>query len=156
MINNIPCEIIQDIMPLYVDALTSELSNAEIENHLGECEHCKGKYNSMKTSMGYAKSEKNNRNEKEINYLKKINLYQKRNLILGSIISFFLGMSIPILMLTVPIMITLLNGGEIPAYQIERFNMIWYIVVIKIVVSGLFVCALYLGLNFIFKKLKNK
>jgi predicted anti-sigma-YlaC factor YlaD len=156
MINNIPCEIIQDLMPLYVDELTSELSNAEIEIHLDECEHCKEKYISMKTSVGYAKSEKNNRNEKEINYLKKINLYQKRNLILGSIISFLLGITIPILMLMIPIMTTLLNGGEIPAYQIERFNMVWYIVVIEIVVSGLFVCALYLGFNFLFKKLKNK
>lgn len=156
MKHKIPCEIIQDLMPLYVDELTSELSNAEIENHFEECEQCKDRYNCMKSTMDYTKSEKDNRNESEINYLKKINLYQKRNLILGSIISFLLGITIPILMLMIPIMTTLLNGGEIPAYRIERFNMIWYLVVIKIGISGLFVCALYLGLNFLFKKLKNK
>jgi predicted anti-sigma-YlaC factor YlaD len=154
MIHKIPCEIIQDLMPLYVDELTSELSNAEIEIHLEECEQCKERYHSMKSSMGSAKSEKNNHNEKEINYLKKIKLYQKRNLIMGSIISFLLGMSIPILMATIPIMITLYKGGEIPVYIIDRLNVVWYLVAIKIGISGIIMCALYLGLNLLFNKLK--
>ncbi len=156
MAHQIPCEIIQDLMPLYVDELTSELSNAEIEKHFKACEPCKERYHCMKTTMSNAKSEKYNQNEKEINYLKKINLYQKRNLILGSIISFLLGITIPILILMIPTITTLLNGGEVPAYRIERFNMIWYLVVIKIGISGLFVCSLYLGLNYLFRKLKNK
>jgi len=156
MKHKIPCEIIQDLMPLYVDELTSELSNAEIEIHLEECEQCKESYNCLKSTMGYAKSEKYNRNAKEINYLKKINLYQKSNLILGSIISFLLGISIPILLITIPIMTTLLNGGEIPSYIIDRLKMVWFLVVIKIGISGFLVCALYLGMNFLFKKIKNK
>jgi hypothetical protein len=152
----IPCELVQDLMPLYIDELTSELSNTEIEIHLEECDQCKNRYNRLKSTTDYDKSEKYNRNEKEINYLKKIKIYQKYNLILGSIISFFLGMSIPILLITIPIMITLYNGGEIPIYIIHRLNVIWYLVVIKIVISGFLVCAAYLGMNLLFKKLKFK
>jgi hypothetical protein len=63
-------------------------------------------------------------------------------------------MSIPILMLTLPIMTTLLNGGEIPLYIVDRLNVVWYIVAIKIVISGFLVTALYLGINFLLKKLK--
>lgn len=35
MKQNIPCELIRDLLPLYVDGLTSEVSNREIKEHLG-------------------------------------------------------------------------------------------------------------------------
>ena len=156
MEHKIPCEIIQDLMPLYVDNLTSDLTNTEIENHFNSCADCKSQYAFMKSTEGSEKSERDNNFVKEIDYLKKINIYQKRNLILGSIISFLFGMALPILMATLPIMITLIRGGEIPPYIIERLNAIWYVVVIKVGTSGLIVCALYLIINLFFWKLKSK
>ena len=156
MEHKIPCDIIKDLMPLHVDELTSELSNTEIAKHLEECEECKERYNCMKSTMDYEKSDKQSKSKEEIDYLKKINIYQKRNLFLGSIISFLLGMTIPILKVTIPIMINLFNGGEIPAYFIARLNAIWYTAVFKIGISGFLVCALYLVINLLFKKSKLK
>ncbi|MBO5572307.1 MAG: zf-HC2 domain-containing protein [Ruminococcus sp.] len=42
------CTIIQDLLPLYCDGLTSPDSNEEIEKHLTECEKCREVYDNMK------------------------------------------------------------------------------------------------------------
>ena len=34
------CDIIQDILPLYVDAVCSQESRCFVEEHLAECEKC--------------------------------------------------------------------------------------------------------------------
>lgn len=41
------CEIIQDLLPSYIENLTSEESNKEIRNHLSDCEDCKKVYQEM-------------------------------------------------------------------------------------------------------------
>ena len=43
------CSIIQDLLPIYCDDLTSEDSREEIEKHLAECETCREVYENMKT-----------------------------------------------------------------------------------------------------------
>jgi hypothetical protein len=35
------CEIIRDLLPSYVDGLTSEVSNEAVEEHLAQCEDCR-------------------------------------------------------------------------------------------------------------------
>ena len=39
--SKIPCEIIQDLLPSYIDELTSDVTNREVEAHMMECEQCK-------------------------------------------------------------------------------------------------------------------
>ncbi len=41
------CEIIRDLLPSYLDHLTSEDSNLEIENHLRTCESCRSYFDEM-------------------------------------------------------------------------------------------------------------
>lgn len=41
------CEIIRDLLPLYIDGLTSIESNQEIEKHLKNCEECQKYYQEM-------------------------------------------------------------------------------------------------------------
>ena len=41
------CEIIRDLLPLYIDGLTSKESNQEIEKHLKNCEECQKYYLEM-------------------------------------------------------------------------------------------------------------
>ena len=41
------CEIIRDLIPLYIDGLTSKESNQEIEKHLKNCEECQKYYQEM-------------------------------------------------------------------------------------------------------------
>ncbi|MGX8850805.1 DUF4825 domain-containing protein [Amedibacillus sp. YH-ame10] len=65
----IPCTIIKDLLPNYIDNCTSEESNACIKEHLEGCESCKALYNEMKKPLPYEQQE-------EIKFLKKI---KKRN-----------------------------------------------------------------------------
>ena len=39
--NNIPCEIIQDLLPLYCDGVCSEESKKVILSHIQTCETCR-------------------------------------------------------------------------------------------------------------------
>ena len=41
------CEIIRDLLPLYIDGWTSKESNQEIEKHLKNCEECQKYYQEM-------------------------------------------------------------------------------------------------------------
>ena len=42
------CEIIKDLLPSYIDELTSEVSNEAVKEHLSECESCRAYYEEMK------------------------------------------------------------------------------------------------------------
>ena len=64
------CEVIQDLLPNYIEKLTSEKTNEYIENHIKECPECAEMLKNMKSEI---KSELKNANKKEINYLKKYN-----------------------------------------------------------------------------------
>ena len=48
MSRKIPCDIIKDLMPLYVEGLTSEETGREIEAHLEGCGECRDLYKRMK------------------------------------------------------------------------------------------------------------
>lgn len=41
------CEIIRDLLPLYIDGLTCQVSSQEIEKHLKECRDCRNYYQEM-------------------------------------------------------------------------------------------------------------
>ena len=45
--NKLPCELIQDLLPLYEDGLCSERSRDLIEEHLSECETCRNIYKTI-------------------------------------------------------------------------------------------------------------
>ena len=45
------CEIIKDLLPSYIDGLTSNESNSEIEAHLETCQECKDVLDQMKTEI---------------------------------------------------------------------------------------------------------
>lgn len=62
------CKVIQDLLPLYCDKLTSEESNELIEAHLHDCEDCTEIYKSMceKTEAPLPDVEKNIRPLKKV------------------------------------------------------------------------------------------
>ena len=43
-----PCEIINDLLPLYIDDICNEKSKEVIKEHLSSCERCKQNYEKMK------------------------------------------------------------------------------------------------------------
>ena len=48
MKNNLTCELVEDLMPSYIDALTSDVTNKAIREHLAQCDKCKNKLDNMK------------------------------------------------------------------------------------------------------------
>lgn len=71
MKQNIPCEMIQDLLPLYVDGLTSDESSRQIEAHLETCGDCRSRFQRMKEDLERETQVKQKENEREIDYLKK-------------------------------------------------------------------------------------
>lgn len=62
------CKVVQDLMPSYVEKLTSEESNKFIEEHLKECNKCTNILKSMKADIKLKKVETP---KEEIDYMKK-------------------------------------------------------------------------------------
>ncbi len=73
------------------------------------------------------------------NPLKKVRFYQKMLTVLGAVIAFVLGACYPIAILG----LTVLERGEIAAYQIERLKNLWYVLALRSCVAGIIVCAIY-------------
>lgn len=75
----IPCEMIQDLLPSYVDELTSEVSNQEIRRHLDGCSSCSAVLRRMKGELpdetcaptAGGENEGNPEEKMEIDFLKK-------------------------------------------------------------------------------------
>ncbi|MCG8484745.1 MAG: zf-HC2 domain-containing protein [Clostridia bacterium] len=64
------CEIIKDLLPSYIDGLTSAESNFEIEKHLKDCSQCQVFLEQMKADVNVEDTEYN---KEEIKPFKKFN-----------------------------------------------------------------------------------
>lgn len=86
------CEMIRDLMPLYIDGLTSEESNREIEKHLKSCKECRKYYQEMTGEIGEAVpiSEEELQDVELIKKMKK----KKRRRILGGMAGFVLAIAV--------------------------------------------------------------
>lgn len=81
MKNNIPCEMIKDVLPSYVDKLTSDVTNNLVEEHINECKDCKNILELMQdSSIGNIGED----DKKEIDFLKK-NRKKNTSIIIGSV-----------------------------------------------------------------------
>ena len=67
MSNKIDCRIIQDLLPSYVEGLTSEYTNQVVEEHVKECESCSQMLQRMQEP-----EKRINSTEKEVDYMKKV------------------------------------------------------------------------------------
>lgn len=66
------CEIVKDLLPSYIDRLTSETTNEAVEAHLAECEECCNVYRKM------TNAEPQFVQQQEIDYLKKVHDSRRR------------------------------------------------------------------------------
>lgn len=78
MSKKIPCEVIRDLMPSYMDGISSEASNRMIQEHVEECSKCADILADMRTPEVEEIREKEGQ-QREIDYLKKV---KKRNRII--------------------------------------------------------------------------
>jgi hypothetical protein len=84
MRNEIPCEVIEDLLPLYADNLTQSGTNQIIKEHLKECESCLIKYENMTGQMG-KEGLKEEAPKAEIDYLKKIKRKNQNKIVLAAL-----------------------------------------------------------------------
>ena len=129
MNKRLPCYIVSDLLPLYQDDILSEQTKKDIDKHLTECRECQKKMAAMKTQLDI----QNTNVDLKINPLKKVRFYQKILTVLGAVIAFILGACIPIAILG----FTVLERGEIAAYQIERVKGLWYVLTSWSCASGI-------------------
>ncbi len=76
--NKLECKIVQDLLPTYIEKLTSPETNEFIEQHLKECKECQNTLEVMKKGTEI----KELKAKEQINYLKKY----KRKMLLSKII----------------------------------------------------------------------
>lgn len=92
MMNKLNCNVVQDLLPNYIEGLTSDSTNKEIENHLKNCRECNRIYQDM--TGGEKSFDDSNNNEKEINYLKKISR-KTTKIVVGIIAAALIILAIP-------------------------------------------------------------
>jgi len=68
MKENKDCKIVQDLLPNYIEKLTSEETNSHIEEHLRDCEDCRKTLESMKKDLELNSKKRDGR---EVKYIKK-------------------------------------------------------------------------------------
>lgn len=76
------CELIKDLLPLYVDDVCSEESRKMVTEHLASCGNCRDELNKMKTELNITEKA-----DKDIKAFRKI----KRRLLVGKIIAALVG-----------------------------------------------------------------
>ena len=68
MSNKLPCEIVRDMLPMYIDELTSPVTNEAVRKHLNDCEECRRTWQRMagEEDISFTDAER-----QEIDFLKK-------------------------------------------------------------------------------------
>lgn len=75
--SKLPCEVVRDLFPSYIDELTSEVTKKMMEEHVAECESCKMVLSSMKNPEAEPVDDKS---KEEIDFLKKARKKNKKNI----------------------------------------------------------------------------
>ncbi|PAK47421.1 hypothetical protein CHH75_24190 [Paenibacillus sp. 7541] len=77
------CDMIRDLLPSYIEKLTSSYSNEEIDKHLESCEACRQFYREMTEETGLYMPSIDKDEAQKLNYLKKVRKINKRKIILS-------------------------------------------------------------------------
>ncbi len=88
MKNDLSCAVVRDLLPSYIDKLTSKETNGAVERHLEGCEECRKVLAVMQGEGGPA-AEENKAEAKEIDYLKKIRTGTWKRVIAGVLAAAF-------------------------------------------------------------------
>ncbi|RDY69112.1 hypothetical protein DXT76_16790, partial [Halobacillus trueperi] len=131
----VSCEVIQDLLPLYVDKLTSEKSTLMVENHLKECKECNRMYSKMVEEIpDHTESvPSENIERKLVKRIRNKKIVSASSLIvIFSVLGFFLGGFVfysnnaTIKSVTpIPVTAELRNVNENPAEKIQLQSSIW-------------------------------
>lgn len=79
------CAVVRDLLPLYMEQLTSEETNQIIEEHLKDCKSCNSRYDAMREEIlrENQQGDENVQLVKEVDYMKKIRKNTRRKVLFG-------------------------------------------------------------------------
>ena len=63
--NKIPCKIIEDLLPMYIDQVCSNETKEIIENHLKQCDKCAKIFNMHKIETKLKNVESDTKNDEK-------------------------------------------------------------------------------------------
>lgn len=89
MKNTLPCDIVRDILPLYIDDVVSETTKNAVAEHLESCHECKNEYISLKATFDIPIQDETSKNKFVVMMRK-----QRTKRILSSILLIILSCSI--------------------------------------------------------------
>ncbi len=79
----IPCTLVQDLLPLYIEQLTCAESDQLLREHLADCEVCQTQEALLRSTVTAALTEQQQEEKAEINYLKKLRQSGRKKLLFG-------------------------------------------------------------------------
>ena len=120
MENKENCKIVKDLLPSYIDGLTSEETQKYIETHLEECNECKETLENMKKDF---EKEKKDITNKSIKYAKKIN--KKIKCLLLIILIFILLIFAYFVRNAVIILSLNSKAKELSNVELNNYHIIW-------------------------------
>ena len=80
MKNDLTCAVVRDLLPSYVEGLTSDETNKAVENHLSACPDCMARKNAMTAPAEPAESAEQGR---EVDYLKTVKRKSGRRVVIA-------------------------------------------------------------------------
>ena len=85
-IPELPCAVVEDLLPAYVEGLTSEETRAAVEAHLASCPACAAKRAAMGAEEGPS-PEESEETAREVDYLKKVRRRSRRRVMLAVLVT---------------------------------------------------------------------
>ncbi|MFF2482432.1 zf-HC2 domain-containing protein [Paenibacillus sp. NPDC058071] len=77
------CDMIRDLLPSYIEKLTSSYSNEEIDKHLESCEACRQFHREMTGDTGLSMPKIDKAEAEKLNYFKKVKKINRRKVIIS-------------------------------------------------------------------------
>lgn len=114
----LPCGIVKDLLPSYIDNLTSDESSAAVKSHLDICDNCRNEYLQMSENFG-----SNNITVNETELLKKSKKKLGKKIFKSSLIAALsVAVLIPLAMLSIRFINHSISSKRI-AQDLEYYNM---------------------------------
>lgn len=84
--------VFKDLAPAYIEGLTSEKTNNQMNKHMGQCEECRSYLNEMKEEFFRKDENERTKEKRNIDYFKKVRTNNRKKVlvIVLSLVSVFL------------------------------------------------------------------
>lgn len=79
MSHRLPCEFIQDLLPLYIDGITGRVSDGAIREHIAGCSKCREMLEQMQRAKELQEALDRQQEIRDIDYMKKVRAANRRS-----------------------------------------------------------------------------